>query len=210
VRLILCASVASFCLAAAVLADDTHATEMTFSEIAARLAAPAVLRGKFQQTREIELLSKPLQSNGYFLLSGMGLYWHQEAPVASVMIADSERLLQRVGDGPLQSIDVEKNPVVLTFSQSFLSIFEGDEAELRKHFEVSFEPGDQPDNWQISLTPVSFPMSEAIESIILNGREYIEELKVISRSSERTIISFSDLQTEPTELTEHEIELYAR
>jgi hypothetical protein len=193
------------------LAADTTPAELTLAEVATRLAAPAVLRGRFEQTREIELLSEPLRSNGHFLLSDMGLYWHQEAPVRSVMIADADRLLQSVGDGPLQSVDAARNPVVLTFSRSFLSIFEGNESGLQENFDVSFQASDDhAGSWTISLVPASYPMSEAIDSIILNGREYIEDLTVISRSSEKTIISFSDLQTEPGELTEHEIELYAR
>ena len=201
---------AGLCLASAVAAEEPAATDMTLAEVAAQLAAPAVLRGRFEQTREVKMLSKPLQSSGYFLLSRLGLYWQQEQPVASVMIADEERLLQSVGDGPLQSIDVAKNPVVLTFSQSFLSIFQGDEARLREHFEVSFQPGEEMGRWQISLKPVNYPVAEAIESITIDGREYIETLTVTSRSSETTTISFSNLQTEPVELTEHEIQLYAR
>lgn len=192
-------------------AQDARTDDMSFNTVSAKLAAPAVLRGSFKQTRHLQLISKPLQSSGRFLLSDMGLYWEQDEPLKSVMIADGERLLQRVGDGPLQSIDVAQNPVVLTFSQSFLSIFAGSEDELRSHFDLEFLPGDDEANgWMIVLTPTSYPMSEAIASINISGREYIEELKVNSRSSEETIISFSNLQTEPGELTEHEIELYAR
>ena len=99
---------------------------------------------------------------------------------------------------------------MLTFSQSFLSIFEGDEQKLREQFAVAFEPGAGDGRWRISLTPARYPMSEAIESINIAGREYIETLIVTSRSSEITTIRFSDLQTEPGELTEHEIQLYAR
>lgn len=192
-------------------AEDGQSDEISFDAVAAKLAAPAVLRGSFIQTRHLQLISKPLQSSGRFLLSDMGLYWEQDEPLKSVMIADGERLLQRVGDSPLQSIDVARNPVVLTFSQSFLSIFKGNEDELRSHFDLEFLPGvDEASSWMIVLTPISYPMSEAIASINISGREYIEELKVNSRSSEETIISFSNLQTEPDELTEHEIELYAR
>ena len=192
-------------------AQDTPTDDPLFDTVAARLAAPAVLRGSFKQTRHLQLISKPLQSSGRFLLSDMGLYWEQDEPLKSVMIADGERLLQRIGDGPLQSVDVARNPVVLTFSQSFLSIFKGSEDELRSHFDLEFQPaGDAADGWTIVLTPISYPMSEAIASINVSGREYIEELKVNSRSSEETIIRFSNLQTEPGELTEHEIELYAR
>ena len=210
-RLTFCATVVSFCLAPAALADDTAAANEAFAEIAAKLAAPEVLRGNFEQTREIAMLSKPLESSGRFLLSDMGLYWQQDRPVASVMIADADRLLQSVGDGALRSIDVAKNPVVLSFSQSFLSIFSGGEEGLRENFDVEFKPaGDESGTWEIILTPTRFPMSEAVESIILTGREYIETLTVINRTSDKTVIHFSELQTNPDHLTEHEIELYAR
>lgn len=190
------------------IAADAPEAGAAFTEVAQRLAAPAVLRGHFTQSREIALLESPLQSSGSFLLSDLGLYWRQDKPLPSVMIADGERLFQQVDNGPLQAIDVAKNPMVLTFSTSFLSIFNGSEAELRNHFTVEFEAGEN--DWSIELTPATFPMSDAIETINLRGREYIEELTVISRSSERTVIRFSDLQTEPDQLTDNEIELYAQ
>jgi len=190
------------------LSQDIVAEDVTFADVAARLAAPAVLRGNFIQSRKIALLEQPLQSSGSFVLSDKGLYWRQEKPLASVMIADGDRLLQQVDDGPLQTIDVAKNPMVLTFSTSFLSIFNGSEAELRDNFAVEFTPGDG--EWSVQLTPTVYPMSEAIETINLRGREYIEELTVTSRASEKTTIRFSDLQTEPDQLTDNEIELYAQ
>jgi hypothetical protein len=205
VRLILAAGVL---FAFPVIAADAAEADAAFTEVAQRLAAPAVLRGNFTQSREIALLETPLQSSGSFLLSDVGLYWRQDKPLVSVMIADGDRLLQQVDDGPLQAIDVAKNPMVLTFSTSFLSIFNGSEADLRKHFAVEFTNGE--DNWSIQLTPTTYPMSEAIETIILRGREYIEELTVTSRASEKTVIRFSDLQTEPDQLTDNEIELYAQ
>jgi hypothetical protein len=205
VRLILAAGVL---FAFPVIAAEPAEADAAFTEVAQRLAAPAVLRGNFTQSREIALLETPLQSSGSFLLSDVGLYWRQDKPLVSVMIADGDRLLQQVDDGPLQAIDVAKNPMVLTFSTSFLSIFNGSEADLRKHFAVEFTNGE--DNWSIQLTPTTYPMSEAIETIILRGREYIEELTVTSRASEKTVIRFSDLQTEPDQLTDNEIELYAQ
>ncbi len=210
-RIVLFSVTLALTLSSLARAQDEQTPDVSFESVAAKLAAPAVLRGNFNQTRHVQLISKPLESSGRFLLSELGLYWEQDKPLKSVMIADGERLLQRVGDGSLHSVDVAKNPVVLTFSQSFLSIFKGSEDELRSHFDLEFLPGeDGAEGWNIVLTPTSYPMSEAIASINVSGREYIEELQVNSRSSEATIISFSDLQTEPGELTEHEIELYAR
>jgi hypothetical protein len=204
-RLILAASLL---LVLPAIAADAPEADAAFTEVAQRLAAPAVLRGNFTQSRKIALLERPLQSSGRFLLSDLGLYWRQEKPLASVMIADGKRLLQQIDNGPLQVVDVAKNPMVLTFSTSFLSIFNGSEAELRNHFAVEFAAAE--DDWSIQLTPATYPLSEAIETINLRGREYIEELTVTSRSSEETVIRFSDLQTEPDQLTDNEIELYAQ
>lgn len=204
-RIVVIGALVGAMLVAPALAAES---DVTFTEVAAKLAAPAVLRGNFTQTRKIAIIERPLLSKGQFILSDLGLYWQQDQPLTAIMIADGERLLQQLEDGPLQSIDVAQNPVVLTFSSSFLSIFRGSEAELRSNFDVVFT-GDT-DLWAIQLTPVSYPMSEAIDSIILRGREYIEELTVTSLSSDETMISFSNLQTEPDQLTENELELYAR
>jgi len=195
-------------LAGSAMAADAPVAQKTFAEVTAKLAAPAVLRGSFTQARKIALLQNPLLSSGHFILSDKGLYWRQDKPIPALMIADDKRLMQQVDDGPLQDIDTVKNPVVLSFSNSFLSIFRGSEAALRERFEVEFS-GDA-ESWTIHLTPISYPMSEAIDSIILRGEEYIEMITVISRSSDETTIRFSDLTTEPDQLTDDELALYAR
>ena len=184
--------------------DSAH----TFENVVARLAEAGVVRGDFTQLREIELLSRPLESSGNFILSELGLYWHQTQPFSSILIADGERLVQRLEDGPTTSTNAAENPMVLPFSRIFLSIFEGSEEQLRAHFEIAFavDGGD----WEISLQPMTYPLSEAIETIILHGREYIQSINIINRSSDEMMIRFSDVQTLSQQLTEHEIELYAR
>ena len=184
--------------------DSVH----TFESVVAGLAEAGVVRGNFTQTREIELLSRPLESSGNFILSDLSLYWQQTQPFTSVLIADGERLVQRLEDGPATSVEAADNPMVLPFSRIFLSIFEGSEEELRSNFEVSF--ASDGNDWLMSLKPVTYPLSEAIETINLQGREYIDGITIINRSSDEMTIRFSDVQTLPNQLTEHEIELYAR
>jgi len=189
-------------------ADDATEGSASLEEVTARLAAPAVLRGNFAQSRKIASLHVVAKSSGRFILSDKGLYWQQNKPMAAIMIADGKRLQQQIGDGPMQTSDTAMNPVMLSFSNSFLSIFTGSEADLRSNFDVAFTDGSE--SWTIHLTPSTYPMSEAISSIILRGHEYIETITVISRSSDESTISFTDLQTEPDQLTDNELELYAR
>jgi len=180
----------------------------TFESVIAGLSEAGVVRGNFAQSRKIELLSRPLESSGNFVLSDLGLYWQQTQPFTSVLIADGERLVQRLEDGPVTSMGAADNPMVLPFSKVFLSIFEGSEAELRANFEIGF--ASEGDDWEMSLKPTTYPLSEAIETIILQGREYIDGIEIINRSSDEMTIRFSDVQTIPDQLTEHEIELYAQ
>lgn len=203
-RLSLCVIVCSLLVAPTAMADE--ADEATFADIATRLAAPAVIRGTFTQTRYLKY--GEFSSGGRFVLSDLGLYWEQQEPVAAVMIADGERLLQSVGDNPLQSIDAQRNPMTLSFSRTFLGIFNGNEDDLRASFDVQFESSG--DEWSARLEPLDELMSMAIEAINIRGREYIDELTVITRASDRMVIGFSDLQSEPGQLTDDEIQLYAR
>ncbi len=180
----------------------------TFEEVVARLADAGVVRGNFTQLRKIEFLSRPLESSGSFILSELGLYWQQTQPFTAILIADGERLVQQFEDGPTTSMDAAENPMVLPFSKIFLSIFEGSEEELRANFEIAFTA--QGGGWEISLQPTTYPLSEAIETIVLRGREYIQSIQIINRSSDEMMIRFSDVQIHSQQLTEHEIELYAR
>ena len=188
-------------------AQDTADTPLTLEVVTARLSEPDVLRGRYSQTRLIAVLSRPLESSGRFILSERGLHWQQEEPFISVLIADGERLVQRLADGQVTTIDGAEQPIVLSFSRIFLSIFRGDHGELEDNFSIQFETHD--DVWEIGLTPIGFPLSEAINKIMLRGREHIDQLSVFSRSSDEMTITFFDLGTRPEQLTEHEIELYA-
>jgi len=134
-RLSSMASIPGLVLAATVFAQD--ATAPTFESVVAQLAEHGVVRGIYSQTREIELLSRPLESSGSFVLSDLGLYWQQDRPFKSVLIADGERLVQSIDDGPVTSIDAAEHPMVLPFSRIFLSIFNGSEQQLKEHFTIS-------------------------------------------------------------------------
>ena len=188
-------------------ADESVRTEVTVQSVIARLGEPKVLRGSFRQERNIELLSQPLVSTGIFILSQKGLYWRQEHPLKSTLIADDQRLVQQIEDEAPEVFDADSHPMILPFSRIFLSIFRGTEDELRKHFDIAFEPREN--GWQIALTPISYPLSEAIDSISLDGSQYIEVLSVTSRTSDETVIRFSELCDYPDHLTEHELQLYA-
>lgn len=125
-----------------------------------------------------------------------------------MLVADGERLAQRMADGPLLTMDSSDQPMVLSFSRIFLNMFRGEHADLEEHFSIQFR--SEKDTWEIELMPTSFPLSEGISNISLRGRHHIDLITVIgSDISDTMTITFSELQTDPPALTEHESDLYA-
>ena len=128
-------------LAAAAAAQDAEDAWPTLEAVTAKLSEPDVLRGRYTQTRQIALLSRPLESSGQFLLSDRGLHWQQEEPFMTVLIADGERLVQRLADGPAISMDASDQPMILSFSRIFLSLFRGDRRCVGRSFRYPVREG---------------------------------------------------------------------
>lgn len=180
----------------------------TLQSVLSRLSEATVVRGQYAQVRHIHLLDKPLESNGFFILSERGLYWEQQSPLRSVMIADERSLYARIGDAPSDIVDEASNPMAMPISRILLGIFSGDAQQLEENFSIGFEASGR--DWTIELTPTSEPLSAAISHITLRGRDLIEEVDIHDRSEDETSIRFSGVETQPDHLTEHEIDLYAR
>lgn len=195
-------------LAVLVCLGIVAAAAPTLDEVVARLGEPAVVRGEFTQSRELEFLTRPLLSHGNFVLSGRGLIWQQLSAPETVVVADGRRLVQIVGDREPEVIDESTNPMTVPFSRIFLGLFRGDRTVLREQFDTDFDAGDG--TWRLRLVPKDEPLSLAIDCIVLRGRQYIDELTIASRSGERTVIRFTGFATEPERLTDDEIKLYAR
>jgi hypothetical protein len=194
-------------VAGSAAAGDAEDISLTLEVVAERLSKPVVLRGNYTQTRQIAVLSRPLASSGRFLLSERGLQWQQEEPFDNVIVADGERVAERMADGPVKSTDGSRQPMVVAISRIFLDMFRGRHKDLDDNFAVRFEQDNEA--WEIGLTPTSSPLSAAIRQIILKGREHIDQISVFSGASDEMTIRFFDLQTLPEQLSDHEIELYA-
>lgn len=182
--------------------------DATFDSVVARISATETLRGRYSQIREIEALSRPLESGGRFIVSELGLYWEQAEPFASVLIADGERLSQSIAGQPMVTITAAEQPVLLSISQVLIGIFKGQGALLAQHFDIAFEA--QGDEWKMALTPKELPLSEAVEGIEIEGRDFMERLRVRGRAADELTVTFFDLRNQPVDLSREERGLYTR
>lgn len=179
----------------------------TLDSVFERLSSVSTLRGEFEQTRKIAVLSQPLQSRGRFIVSELGLYWEQTAPFPTLLIASGESLIQRVASQPAVTVSSAEQPMAVSIARVFLSIFKGNRGNLDEHFTVDFEPTDE--GWTIDLVPKTFPLTEAVQRIVIDGDEYFERLRVVGVADDELIVEFHDQTSEPPSLTSEERELYS-
>ncbi len=71
--------------------------------VLARLHQPAVLRGQFVQSRQIEGFKRPVESSGDFVVArNRGLVWHTVKPFESTLSVSRERLRITNGKGEIR------------------------------------------------------------------------------------------------------------
>ncbi|WP_272932523.1 outer membrane lipoprotein carrier protein LolA [Sulfidibacter corallicola] len=178
-----------------------------FQRVARRLQAVRVLRAHFDQTKKITALRRPLLSSGRFLFSAdHGLYWHTIKPFDSLFLVTQSGITQREDGETTLNIAASEQPIVHGFTEIFLALFGGDTSALQRSFDLYFQ-GDQ-EHWTLGLKPKDRVMKRLIDHITLRGVDTVARIDFHETSGDVTQISLSDVQTEPPQLTEAELDLF--
>ena len=219
-------SIALLGLASMMASSFAGASESTVavgsvSELQAVLSANSIVRGKFTQTRNMEMFAQPLTSQGTFLLDkSSGLLWTQATPFPVSLVLTDNKLSQRFADQPAKIITDKENPMAFYFSHIFLSVFHGDTQKLQEQFSLSFEPANELNSdksadastentlWTLTLTPKSSPMNAVFEAITLQGHNDIERIELKEIRGDSTVIEFSQLSHLPEVLSDAEAQQF--
>lgn len=186
------------------------ATAPTLETILARFAAMSGLSAKFREEKRIALLAAPLVNEGvlYFAPTAR-LARHITAPAPATVLIDAGTL--RFADaGGSESLQLDQNPVVKLFVDSFVRIFAGDRAALDRMYtmELVILPAgaDGLPRWNLKLRPRVAPMTQVIDRLELTGRDVVlETMVVVEVGGDETITTFSEVDANrrftPEELT---------
>ena len=157
------------------------------------LAQADGLAGHFKQVRKIKLLAAPLVSSGRFVLSkAQGLKWQQTSPFKSNLIVTGEKIEQQLENSPKLVITKEQQPVVFSFTNIFLSVFNGDTKAISEYFTITFTGNTA--HWNIILKPIAAPMNKAIESIAMSGGKYINCITINEVKNNQIIIQLFNVK----------------
>lgn len=172
----------------------------TVAEIQQRLQAGAVVRGRFDQDKQLAGFAKPLKSNGdYLLLRGKGVLWRTLAPFASQLAVTRDAIR-----ADSFQLDAAKEPGVRVVTSLLLGLLDGNLAALEAQFQIQASlQGDK--LWRASLTPKAAALAKLFSRIELEGDRQVRRIQLFEAQGDSTLIRFDEQLRDPAPATPEEL-----
>lgn len=187
--------------AAAAPAAQTRQAD-ALAQIQQRVARVPLLRGQFQQEKQVAGFKNPLRSQGRFVLAReKGVIWTTQAPFASELVLTRDRIVSRQRDGSARiEVDGREQPALRSVNAMMFALVSGDVKALAATFDVQAEsPAGAP--WRMTLVPRAKALAQALGSVRLEGDRYVREVEIREANGDRTRLVFSGLSEAPPSLS---------
>jgi hypothetical protein len=194
-------------LSALVLVWLTQSGAAPIAEIQSIVAKAKTLCGRFDQTKQLVGLKKPLISNGRFcVVAEKGVLWRTMQPFANTLRLTRDEIVQLQGERVAMRLDAKKEPTVRMINSVLFALLAGDFGQLEKLFEVDGSVDKR--NWSVTLTAREPALAKAIGSFAIEGGEYVKNITITESNGDRTNIVFSSIQTGNGAMTQEEATLF--
>ncbi len=166
-----------------------------------------VLRGRFEQQRQLSGFETPLVSNGRFVVVGdRGVLWRTEDPLQFDLVITPSRFVQVLpGEPPVDVVPAEAATIdIFGIITGLLRGAPADEMDAAFHI-VSTEVAGT--SWAYALTPKSEYLTKQMEAISVAGSDFVENVEVRKPNGDRDTLSFTDHVLSDRSLTDDEAAL---
>jgi len=197
---------AIFLLTAALgLAGSAHAATDLAAAIKQRLVQAPVLRGEFEQSKQVQGFAKPLVSRGSFVVAREhGVLWLTKTPFASQLRLTRDEIVATQNGAVAFRLDAGKEPSVRVINGLMFSLLNGDLGGLAELFKLEGTADAGNKGWQLALTPRQSALAKLMSSIELSGDSYVRSIRIDEANGDRTVIRFSGQTSEPAKLSAEE------
>jgi len=177
------------------------------AKIQAMLAKPKILCGRFDQTKQLAGIKKPLVSNGRFCAAAdKGVLWRNLKPFPSTLRLTRDEIVQLQGERVTLHLDAKKEPAVRMIHSVLFASLTGDLGQIEKLFEI--EGSASADRWSVALKARAPSLAKTIGNIALEGGAYVKQITLNDASGDRTTIVFSEIQVGDAAMTTEEAALF--
>lgn len=165
------------------------------SQPAAKLRNAQVLAGRFQHSRHLQEIPKPLVGLGEFtFVRDLGVYWHTRQPFDSVVVLTGAGLAQSDDGGPVQRISADEQPAVRLITNIFMALFTLDTRSLARDFELFGVVEDANTNrWVLGLKPRAKAIASVFKEATVTGTGDVEQVVLTDARGDRTVIDLSGI-----------------
>ena len=175
------------------------------ADIQRRLKPFQTLHGRFEQSKQLRGIRRPLKSSGRFVVAkGQGVLWISEKPLSSQLRITEQGLAIFAKGVRQKGLDGTGAPQHL-IGQVALSVFSSDIQAMQAHFDLS--GALKGDGWTGQLKPKDAAMAKAIQRIDLSGSAFAEALTLQEANGDLSHIMFSGVKADQA-LTDEEKKLF--
>lgn len=177
------------------------------AKIQTMLAKPDVMCGRFDQSKQLTGMKKPLAANGRFcVVAGKGVLWRTLQPFPNTLRLTRDEIVHYQGDRVAMRLDARTEPTVRMINSVLFSLLAGDLGQLEKLFEV--DGNVDANSWNVALKAREPALAKAIGTIKLDGGAYVKNIVISEASGDRTSIVFSAIQAGAAAMTAEEAALF--
>lgn len=173
------------------------------------LKAGEILRGRFVQDRTLTGFSKPVRSEGQFVLvPGRGLLWIGQTPFPVTTIITAGGISQRVAGQETMRLSAAKAPFLGRMYDIMSGVLAGNRSALTSGFTLQTSP--LPTGQKLTLTPVASSSAPPhFQSLVITAGTLVETVDVLRGEGDYDTLHFMDQQVSGTPLTPDEAALFA-
>jgi hypothetical protein len=195
-------------LSCAMLTANTAASAAApVAKIQSMLAKPSVLCGRFDQTKQLAGMKKPLLSNGRFcVVNGKGVLWRTLQPFPDTLRLTRDEIVHYQGERVANRLDAKTEPTVRMINSVLFSLLSGDLSQLDTLFET--DGTADANGWHVALKARKPELAKAIGAITLDGKAYVKNITIAEASGDRTDIVFSEMKTGDAAMLPEEAALF--
>ena len=177
------------------------------AQIQSMLAKPAVMCGRFDQTKQLAGIKKPLASQGRFcVVAGKGVLWRTLKPFPNTLRLTKDEIVHFQGERVAMRLEAKQEPTVRMINSVLFSLLSGDLGQLDTLFEV--DGTAEASSWKVALRARQPALAKAIGAISLDGGSYVKNIRIDEQSGDKTAIVFSEIKTGAGAMTGEEAALF--
>jgi hypothetical protein len=173
------------------------------TDVRSRLSQPSVLRGEFEQVKQVRGFKKQLLSKGDFLVvRERGVVWRTREPFASVLKLTPTEIVATQGGDVAFRLSASTEPTVRVINSLMFSLLNGDVAALGEQFALSGTVDAK--SWSLVLIPKHAAFAKILTRVELSGDVYVQRIVMGEANGDKTSISFHGQRPDPAKLSPEE------